>query len=117
MIPKMHPVRLISICTSILSQSCKYLNINPILIHVVDEVCSEEVQKQCSARQRWLRMTPIFKDCHCHVTTAQRAECMDIQRTVFDDYCGNGQIGRACDKPKKMLNYTNVVEKVDEFEA
>ena len=57
-----------------------------------DQACTEEKQRQCSGWQSWLRATPIFKDCHCRVTTAQKADCMDIQRSVFDDYCGNGNI-------------------------
>ena len=63
-----------------------------LCLRPTDQACTEEKQRQCSGWQGWLRATPIFKDCHCRVTTAQKADCMDIQRSVFDDYCGNGNI-------------------------
>ena len=88
-------------CTEEKMRQCSgwqaWLHVTPlfmVVLCIVDQPCTEEKRRQCSGWQGWLRATPIFRDCHCRVTTVQKADCMDIHTSIFDDYCGNGNIGK-----------------------
>lgn len=49
--------------------------------------CDLKKRQDCQAVQRWLQLTPVFRDCHCNLNGGLREQCQTLKASIYTDPC------------------------------